>query len=209
VKPRLLAKLLSLWGAARLECKSRSAVDQQLNQDNLISNPSACMPTPNFMQAQPDYLFGGAPQAANRYSISASCTGPVCSFGLSSAKFKHRMTGDGTLFQPVERGFASILGQCSSTRPRSVASTSSSLMITSAEGLSVTGRAADARAVLAPALEGFLPTPEFPGITEAQELLAHGASVRLRATMGFGTGSARRAKLDQTPFNTMWYAEKV
>ena len=35
-----------------------------------------------------------------------------------------------------------------------------------------TGRAADAHAVLAPALEGFSPTPEFPEIAEAQALLA-------------------------------------
>jgi len=35
-----------------------------------------------------------------------------------------------------------------------------------------TGRAADAHAVLAPALEGFSPTPEFPEIEEAQTLLA-------------------------------------
>jgi tetratricopeptide (TPR) repeat protein len=34
-----------------------------------------------------------------------------------------------------------------------------------------TGRAADAHAVLAPALEGFAPTPEFPEIEEAQRLL--------------------------------------
>jgi len=34
-----------------------------------------------------------------------------------------------------------------------------------------TGRAGDAHAVLAPALEGFAPTPEFPEIAEAQQLL--------------------------------------
>ena len=34
------------------------------------------------------------------------------------------------------------------------------------------GRAADGRAVLAPALAGFSPTPEFPQIEEAQALLA-------------------------------------
>jgi hypothetical protein len=33
-------------------------------------------------------------------------------------------------------------------------------------------RPADAHAVLAPALEGFSPTPEFPEIAEAQTLLA-------------------------------------
>ena len=35
-----------------------------------------------------------------------------------------------------------------------------------------TGRPADAYAVLAPALEGFSPTPEMPEIAEAQALLA-------------------------------------
>ena len=35
-----------------------------------------------------------------------------------------------------------------------------------------TGRAADAHTVLAPALEGFSPTPEMPEIAEAQALLA-------------------------------------
>jgi hypothetical protein len=34
------------------------------------------------------------------------------------------------------------------------------------------GRAADARAVLAPALGGFAPTPEFPEIAEAQAFVA-------------------------------------
>ena len=37
-------------------------------------------------------------------------------------------------------------------------------------------RAADGHTVLAPALEGFSPTPEFPEIEEAQELLATLAS---------------------------------
>ena len=35
-----------------------------------------------------------------------------------------------------------------------------------------TGRPADAHAVLAPALEGFAPTPEMPEIAEAQALIA-------------------------------------
>jgi hypothetical protein len=37
-----------------------------------------------------------------------------------------------------------------------------------------TNRAADAHAVLASALEGFSPTPEFPEIEQAQKLLASG-----------------------------------
>jgi hypothetical protein len=34
-----------------------------------------------------------------------------------------------------------------------------------------TGRSAEAHAVLAPALEGFAPTPEMPEIAEAQALI--------------------------------------
>jgi len=40
------------------------------------------------------------------------------------------------------------------------------------EAYQSTKRAADANAALAPALEGFSPTPEFPEIAEAQALLA-------------------------------------
>jgi hypothetical protein len=39
-----------------------------------------------------------------------------------------------------------------------------------------TSRSADAHALLAPALKGFSPTPEFPEIAEAQTLLAALAS---------------------------------
>jgi hypothetical protein len=49
-----------------------------------------------------------------------------------------------------------------------------------------TGRLADAHAVLAPALEGFSPTPEMPEIAEAEELLAALAQWSAR------NGSARR-----------------
>ena len=48
-----------------------------------------------------------------------------------------------------------------------------------------TGRPADAHAVLAPALEGFSPTPEMPEIAEAQALLA--------ALGGDGGGEGRRS----------------
>jgi len=39
-------------------------------------------------------------------------------------------------------------------------------------GSNRTGRAVEAHTVLAPALEGFAPTPEMPEIAEAQALLA-------------------------------------
>ena len=42
----------------------------------------------------------------------------------------------------------------------------------------LTGRPAEAHAVLAPALEGFAPTPEMPEIAEAQALLERLAEAR-------------------------------
>ena len=59
-----------------------------------------------------------------------------------------------------------------------------------------TNRAADAYAILAPALKGFLPTPEFPEIAEAQALLAAlAATDEVRtggtATAGRAPGSLR------------------
>src|SRR5271165_1122235 len=55
-----------------------------------------------------------------------------------------------------------------------------------------TGRPLDAHAVLAPALEGFSPTPEMPEIAEAQALLA-----ALAATDEVKSDAARRRRLTQ------------
>ena len=55
-----------------------------------------------------------------------------------------------------------------------------------------TGRAADAHAVLAPALEGFSPTPEMPEIAEAQALLT-----ALAATDEVKAEAAHRQRLTQ------------
>ena len=55
-----------------------------------------------------------------------------------------------------------------------------------------TGRPADAHAVLAPALDGFTPTPEMPEITEAQALLAE-----LAATDEVKAEAALRQRLTQ------------
>ena len=55
-----------------------------------------------------------------------------------------------------------------------------------------TGRPADAHAVLAPALEGFSPTPEMPEIEEAQALLA-----ALSQTDEFKAQATQRQRLTQ------------
>ena len=73
-----------------------------------------------------------------------------------------------------------------------------------------TGRAADAHAVLAPALEGFSPTPEFPEIEEAQALLAALAETdevksaaasrqrRLQLQTSYGQAMIDRARLQRS-----------
>ena len=63
-----------------------------------------------------------------------------------------------------------------------------------------TGRAAEAHAVLAPALEGFSPTPEMPEIAEAQALLA--ASRRDGARSRSPSRSANAASIYRLP--TLW-----
>ena len=56
-----------------------------------------------------------------------------------------------------------------------------------------TGRAGDAHAVLAPALEGFSPTPEFPEIEEAHALLE--TLTRSDEIKAVSTARQQRAKL--------------
>jgi predicted ATPase len=65
--------------------------------------------------------------------------------------------------------------------------------LTLAKHNAATSRAADAYAVLAPALEGFMPTPELPEIEEAQTLLA--ALAENDEVKGAATTRERRLKL--------------
>ena len=58
-----------------------------------------------------------------------------------------------------------------------------------------TGRPADAHAVLAPALEGFSPTPEMPEIAEAQALLASAGGDRRGRRKAISGASAPRSHL--------------
>jgi hypothetical protein len=65
-----------------------------------------------------------------------------------------------------------------------------------------TGRAADAHAVLAPALAGFSPTPDFPETAKAQTLLAEVAnSEEVKKEMG-----SRQRRLKRTSDRQQWYA---
>ena len=98
--------------------------------------------------------------------------------GLASAgstPIPHRIRGD-ILFKrdpantaPAEEAFLTAIAVAQQQKARSFELRAA---LSLAKLYQSTGRAADAHAVLAPALEGFSPTPEFPEIDEAQTLLA-------------------------------------
>jgi predicted ATPase len=87
----------------------------------------------------------------------------------------HRVRGDILLNRdpakpaPAERAFQTAIAVAKVQSARSPVLLASLVL---AKLFQSTGRPAQARAVLAPALEGFAPTPEMPQIIEAQTLLA-------------------------------------
>ena len=91
-----------------------------------------------------------------------------------SDAFLHRIRGEILLRRdpentaPAEQAFQTAIAVAQHQKARSYALRAA---LSLAKLYQSTGRAADAHAVLAPALEGFSPTPEFPQIAEAQALL--------------------------------------
>ena len=89
--------------------------------------------------------------------------------------FPHRLRGDLLLKRdpsnpaPAEEAFRAALAIAKQQGARSWGLRAA---LSLARLYQSTGRPADAHAVLAPALEGFAPTPEMPEIAEAQTLLA-------------------------------------
>jgi predicted ATPase len=89
--------------------------------------------------------------------------------------FLHRIRGeillkrDPVKVAPAEEAFLTAIAVAQQQKARSFELRAA---LSLAKLYQSTGRAADAHAVLAPALEGFSPTPEFPEIAEAQALLA-------------------------------------
>ena len=92
-----------------------------------------------------------------------------------SLPFLHRLRGEILLkrdpsdLAPVEEAFRTSIAIAKEQSARSPVLLASLAL---AKLLQSTGRTVEAHAVLAPALEGFSPTPEMPQIAEAQALLA-------------------------------------
>ena len=89
--------------------------------------------------------------------------------------YLHRLRGDLLLLRdpanpvPAEQAFETAIAVAKEQGARSYELLASLLL---AKLYNSTGRPAEARAVLAPALEGFSPTPEMPEIAAAHALLA-------------------------------------
>ena len=92
-----------------------------------------------------------------------------------SDAFLHRLRGEILLKRdpantpPAEDAFLTAITIAQQQKARSFELRAALLL---AKLYQSTGRVADAHAVLASALKGFSPTPEFPEITEAQTLLS-------------------------------------
>ena len=89
--------------------------------------------------------------------------------------FLHRIRGDillkrdPTNSSPAEEAFLTAIAVAQQQKAKSFELQAAHAL---AKLYQSSGRTADAHAVLAAALEGFSPTPEFPEISEAQRLLA-------------------------------------
>ena len=130
-----------------------------------------------------------------------------CASGTSGRAFEaelHRARGDilpkcdPTNPAPAEDAFTTAIALAKRQEARGYALLAS---LSLAKLYQSTGRLADAQAVLAPALEGFTPTPEMPEIAEARTLLA-----ALAQTDEVKAAAARRQRLThlQVPYgNTL------
>ncbi len=78
------------------------------------------------------------------------------------------LKGDPTNTAPAEKAFLKAIAVAQQQKARSLELRAG---LDLARLYNSTGRPTDALALLASALEGFLPTPEFPEIEEAQALL--------------------------------------
>ena len=122
----------------------------------------------------------------------------------------HRVRGEILLKQnpadpaPAEEAYLTAIGVAQQQKARSFELRAALAL---AKLYQSTGHPADAHAALAPALEGFAPTPEMPEIAEAQELLtglAEGEEIKADA--------ARRQRLTQLHVaraNALWAARGV
>ncbi len=162
------------WARARLgeretgASELRQSLAEQTAQGNKFN-----MPLFLGLLAQIEAEENDTERAALRIDEALALANETTEHGTDS--FLHRVRGeihlkrDPTNTAPAEEAFLTAITVAQQQKAKSFELRAA---LSLAKLYQSTGRAADAHTVLAPALEGFAPTPEFPEIAEAQALLA-------------------------------------
>jgi predicted ATPase len=131
------------------------------------------MPLFRGLLAELEAEVSGTQQALSEVDAALALAGETAEHWTDA--FLHRIRGEILLKHepantaPAEDAFLTAIATAQQQKARSFELRAALAL---AKVYQSTNRAADAHAVLAPALEGFSPTPEFPEIEEAQTLLA-------------------------------------
>jgi predicted ATPase len=167
--------LTSAWARARLsgsETQATMELQSALSAHVGLGN-KLCVPLYQALLAEIE--AGGQDAAAALSHIDEAIAVAQHTGERWTDAFLHRIRGeillkrDPVKVAPAEEAFLTAIAVAQQQKARSFELRAA---LSLAKLYQSTGRAADAHAVLAPALEGFSPTPEFPEIAEAQALLA-------------------------------------
>jgi predicted ATPase len=167
--------LTSTWACARLsgsETQATMELQSALSAHVGLGN-KLCVPLYQALLAEIE--AGGQDAAAALSHIDEAIAVAQHTGERWTDAFLHRIRGeillkrDPVKVAPAEEAFLTAIAVAQQQKARSFELRAA---LSLAKLYQSTGRAADAHAVLAPALEGFSPTPEFPEIAEAQALLA-------------------------------------
>ena len=171
---RRWAGLSSAWARGRLYDPAAAAAEFR-RELAACSDQGATINMAFFeaLLAQLETDAMGAETALKRIDNALALAGP--GDDRCSLSFIHRLRGEILLKRdpsnsaPAEAAFRTAIDVA---RQQSARSLGLQAALALAKLLRSTGQAAEAHAVLAPALEGFSPTPEMPEIVEAQALLS-------------------------------------
>jgi class 3 adenylate cyclase/predicted ATPase len=167
-------EVCSAWARFRLSlpqadpAELRQAIADHVNRGNVLV-------VPHFLG-----LLAGCEADAQNFDVASSTIEEALSRASETGQgwanaFLHRIRGDILLKRdPVDPALAEVAYKTAIAVAREQGARSWELLaaLSLAKLYQSTGRPTNAHAVLAPALEGFSPTPEMPEIAEAQALLA-------------------------------------
>jgi predicted ATPase len=172
-----MARVYHGWALARLGKRQAGMAELERGlASHTEAGNKAWTPFFQGLYAEIEAEEGGSERGLNRLDEALALAAEIGEHWTDS--FLHRIRGEILLKRdpantaPAEEAFLTAMAVA---RQQKAKSFELQAALPLAKLYQSTGRPADARAALAPALEGFSPTPEFPEIAEAQTLL-HNAS---------------------------------